>query len=98
MDHEVLLDTFADARRTWDDLVALQPDVKAGSGALKTADLVELERRVEAHREALDLLADALETEPDSDASHDVSTTDAASSASGISNRKSARDEAVERT
>ena len=66
MDHEVLLDTFADARRTWDDLVALQPDVKAGGGALKTADLVELERRVEAHREALDLLADALETEPNS--------------------------------
>lgn len=98
MDHEVLLDTFADARRTWDDLIALQPDVKAGGGALKTADLVELERRVEAHREALDLLADALETEPDNKEEPAESASHAASSASGISNRKSARDEAVERT
>jgi hypothetical protein len=63
-EHRVLLDTFADARRTWDDLVGLQPDVMAGSGNLKEPDLIELERRVEAHRVAIDMLADALETEP----------------------------------
>jgi hypothetical protein len=63
-EHHVLLDAFADARRTWDDLVGLQPDVVAGSGNLTDADLVELERRVEAHRAAIDMLADALETEP----------------------------------
>jgi hypothetical protein len=63
-EHHVLLDAFADARRTWDDLVGLQPDVVAGSGHLTDADLVELERRVEAHRAAIDMLADALETEP----------------------------------
>ena len=26
-EHRMLLDTFADARRTWDDVVGLQPDV-----------------------------------------------------------------------
>jgi hypothetical protein len=62
--HSVLLDTFADARRTWDDLVGLQPDVMAGSGNLTEADLVELERRVDAHRTAIGMLADALEAEP----------------------------------
>jgi len=62
--HRVLLDTFADARRTWDDLITLQPDVVAGSGNLKESDLLELERRVDAHRAAIDLLADALEMEP----------------------------------
>ncbi|PYR58300.1 MAG: hypothetical protein DMF91_17535 [Acidobacteria bacterium] len=60
----MLLDAFADARRTWDDLVGLQPGVIAGSRNLRDADLVELERRVEAHRAAIDMLADALETEP----------------------------------
>ena len=60
-EHHVLLDAFADARRTWDDL---QPGVVAGSRNLRDADLVELERRVEAHRAAIDMLADALETEP----------------------------------
>jgi hypothetical protein len=63
-EHRLVLDAFADARRTWDDLVTLQPDVVAGSGNLKEADLVELENRVEAHRMAVDTLADALETEP----------------------------------
>jgi hypothetical protein len=63
-EHSVLLDAFADARRTWDDLVALQPDVKAGSGSLAEPDLVELQRRVDAHRIATDMLADALDVEP----------------------------------
>ena len=62
-EHRVLLDTFADARRTWDDLVGLQPDVIVGSGNLKDANLVELTQRVEAHRMAIDTLADAIETE-----------------------------------
>jgi hypothetical protein len=63
-EHQTLLDAFADTRRTWDELVTLQPDVVAGSGNLSEADLVELERRVDAHRASIDLLADALETEP----------------------------------
>ncbi|MBI4476260.1 MAG: hypothetical protein HY654_03750 [Acidobacteria bacterium] len=63
--HQVLLDAFAEARRTWDDLVSLQPDVLAGSRNLTEMDLDELERRVEAHRMAMDLLADAVATEPD---------------------------------
>jgi hypothetical protein len=58
------MDAFADARRTWDDLVTLQPDVKAGSGHLDEKDLVELQRRMEAHRMAMDMLADAVEAEP----------------------------------
>ena len=62
--HALLLETFAEARRTWDDLVGLQPDVRAGSGNLKDTDLVELQRRVEAHRAAIDMLVDALDTEP----------------------------------
>jgi hypothetical protein len=89
----VLLDSFADARRTWDDLVGLQPDVMAGSGNLKEGDLVELERRVEAHRVAIGTLADALETEPS-----DTPTSRAASAqGTGISNRESANEEAQER-
>jgi hypothetical protein len=63
-EHRALLDAFADARRTWDELVSLQPDMLAGSGNLTAADLIELERRAEAHRAAMDMLADALETEP----------------------------------
>lgn len=46
-------------RHTWDNLVGLQPDVLAGSGNLKRSDLVELRRRAEAHRAAVDMLADA---------------------------------------
>jgi hypothetical protein len=61
-DHRVLLDAFAEARRSWDDLVGMQPDVMAGSGNLETSSLIELEHRVAAHREAVDVLADALET------------------------------------
>jgi hypothetical protein len=92
-EHRELLDSFADARRTWDDLVALQPDVMAGSGNLKEADLVELEQRVEAHRAAIDMLADALDTEPsDKPIESSVSV-----QRTGISNRASADDEARER-
>jgi hypothetical protein len=57
-----LLDAFADARRTWDDVVGLQTDVVAGSGHLEEVNLVELRQRVEAHRMAIDVLVDALDT------------------------------------
>lgn len=92
-DHRVLLDAFADARRTWDDFVGLQPDVMAGSGNLKEPDLVELERRVQAHQAAIDLLAEALDTES-SDEPVGGAT---APQRTGISNRESARDEGEER-
>ena len=58
-EHRELLDAFAEARRTWDDLVTLQPDIVAGSARARI-DLAELERRVNMHREAIDMLADAL--------------------------------------
>src|SRR5688572_7623667 len=90
--HALLLETFADARRTWDDLVGLQPDVRAGSGNLRDADIVELQRRVETHRVAIDMLVDALATEP-SDTSIESSTRPR----TGISNRETAREEAQER-
>jgi len=58
-----LLDAFADARRTWDELVSL-PDVAAASNQLSEDSLIELERRVNAHRVALEVLVDALQAEP----------------------------------
>ena len=61
-EHRELLDAFADVRRTWDDLVSLQPDIVAASGTFNKDDLVELGRRVNMHREAVDLLAGALDT------------------------------------
>ena len=91
-EHALLLETFADARRTWDDLIGLQPDVRAGSGNLKDADLVELQRRVEAHRVAIDMLVDALDAEPSN-----TSIESSIRQRTGISNRESARDEAQER-
>ena len=66
--HQLLLDAFAEARRTWDDLVSLQPDVVAGSGNLEDGNLVEFELRVAAHREAMDFLTDAFDTRPTDDA------------------------------
>jgi hypothetical protein len=57
-----LLDASADARRTWDDLVSLQPDVLAANGGVTAVELLELGRRVSAHRQMMDLLADALDT------------------------------------
>ncbi len=93
-EHRVMLDAFADARRSWDDLAVLQLDVMAGSSNLKKADLVALERRLDAHREAIGRLASALETEPvDTNAEGS-----ALAQRTGISNRESARDEASERT
>lgn len=62
--HRVLLDAFAEARRTWDDLISLQPDILAAGDNLTEAQLIELEHRAETHRSAVEVLADALETEP----------------------------------
>ena len=62
--HSLMLDAFADARRSWDELISLQPDIYAGAGSLEEINLAELARRVDAHRAAIDVLADALETEP----------------------------------
>jgi hypothetical protein len=62
-----LLDAFADARRTWDEMVGLQPDVVSGSRRLKPAELIEFERRIYAHREAMDALADAISSRSDDD-------------------------------
>jgi hypothetical protein len=63
-EYRLLLDAFAEARRSWDDLIALQPDVVAGSGQLQDGSLAEFERRVAAHREAIDYLADAFDVPP----------------------------------
>jgi hypothetical protein len=88
-----LLDAFADARRTWDDLISLQPDIRSGAGHLTRYDLIELSQRLDAHRSAIDVLWDALQTAPE--------TPDAMlprqSTHTGISNRESAAYEAEER-
>ena len=91
-DHHVLLDAFADARRSWDDLIRLQPDIKAG-GNLTPHDRAELAQRVEAHQAAIDMLSDALQTQP---ADTRVPPQDKSKSG-GISNRESADEEANER-
>lgn len=43
-----LLDAFAEVRRTWDELVGLQPDIVSASGPLSDADLALLSERVSA--------------------------------------------------
>ncbi len=60
--HQAFLDAFAEARRTWDDLVTLQPDILAGAGRLDKDDLAELERRVGEHYDAVQTLATVLES------------------------------------
>lgn len=60
-DDRVLMDAFAEARRSWDELIGLQPDIYAGGGNFTRLDLADFARRVEAHREAMDVLADAIQ-------------------------------------
>jgi hypothetical protein len=48
----LLLDAFANLRRTWDELIGLQPDIAAASGTLTEADLELLSQHLSAHREA----------------------------------------------
>jgi hypothetical protein len=44
--------------------VGVQPDVVAGGAELSQAQLIELEKRVEAHQAAIDALTEAIETDP----------------------------------
>jgi len=59
---QVLMDAFAEARRSWDELIGLQPDIYAGGGNFTRLDLADFARRVDAHREAMDILADAIQS------------------------------------
>jgi hypothetical protein len=93
-DHHLLLDAFAEARRSWGDLVGLQPDIHAGGGQLMGPDLVDLTRRVTAHQASMNRLSDVLRSEPAEPG--DERTGDEPTGV-GISNRESARDEADER-
>lgn len=54
---DLLLDAFADLRRTWDELIGLQPDIVAASGALTDGDLAQLSQQLSAHQEAVTVLA-----------------------------------------
>ena len=56
-----LLDAFAEVRRTWDELVGLQPDIVAASGPLSDTDLALLSERVSAHLVAGVALEDQIE-------------------------------------
>ncbi|RPI56149.1 MAG: hypothetical protein EHM55_05795 [Acidobacteria bacterium] len=56
-----LLDGFAELRRTWDELVAQQPDIRAASGPLSDADLALLSERVSAHLVAAVAVEDQIE-------------------------------------
>ena len=60
-DVRALLDAYAEARRTWDDLIALQPDVVLAGGSLSDADLGLLSERVSAHLVAGVALEDQIE-------------------------------------
>lgn len=60
-DDQALMDAFAEARRSWDELIGLQPDIYAGGGNFTRLDLADFARRVEAHREAMDVLAGAIQ-------------------------------------
>ena len=60
-DMQDLLDAYAEARRTWDDLIALQPDVVLAGGALSDSDLGLLSERVSAHLVAAVALEDQIE-------------------------------------
>jgi hypothetical protein len=56
-----LLDAFAEVRRTWDELVGLQPDIVAAGGPLSDTDLALLSERVSAHLVAGVALEDQIE-------------------------------------
>jgi hypothetical protein len=58
---DALLEAYAEVRRTWDELVGLQPDIIAASGPLVEADLVLLNTRVAAHLVAVTALEDQIE-------------------------------------
>jgi hypothetical protein len=60
-DTAALLDAFAEVRRTWDELVGLQPDILAAGGPLSETDLALLGERVSAHLVAAVALEDQIE-------------------------------------
>lgn len=55
-----LLDTFAEMRRTWDELVGLQPDIVVAGGSFTGADLGELAQALVAHQNAAAALKRAI--------------------------------------
>ena len=60
-DFGALLDAFAEVRRTWDDLVNVQPDIVVGSVPLSDTDLARLSERIGAHVVAAVALEDVIE-------------------------------------
>ena len=56
-----LLDAFAEVRRTWDDLVNVQPDIVGGSVPFSVTDLGLLSERISAHVVAAVALEDVIE-------------------------------------
>jgi len=63
MTHDLgaLLDAFAEVRRTWDDLVNVQPDIVVGTVPLSDTDLGLLSERIGAHVVAAVALEDMIE-------------------------------------
>jgi hypothetical protein len=60
-DMAALLDAFAELRRTWDELVGLQPDILAAGAPLSEMDLALLSERVSAHVVAAVAVEDQIE-------------------------------------
>jgi hypothetical protein len=58
---QALVDAFAEARRTWENLAAMRLDRVADDGPLPKDDLAELEKRVGLHYEAVQTLVNAVE-------------------------------------
>jgi hypothetical protein len=58
---QLLADAFAEARRTWEGLAALQLDRLAAGRTAGKEDLAELEKRVALHYEAVQALANAVD-------------------------------------
>jgi hypothetical protein len=52
-----LLNAFAELRRTWDELVGLQPDIVAASRPLTGGDLATLGHAFSAHQNAAPALS-----------------------------------------
>jgi hypothetical protein len=63
MGHDLaaLLDAFAELRRTWDELVGLQPDIITAGAPLSDTDLALFSERVSAHVVAAVALEDQIE-------------------------------------
>ena len=55
-----VLDAFGELRRTWDELIALQPDIIAAGGRLGETDLELLDERLSAHQDTAQTLAEEI--------------------------------------